>query len=72
MANVSIPTRNHTKAYTPIVFSEMEDTNLALIIGISIGSTVAFLLLSFILIRVCLWCRGRTVVEGQSIFPDGL
>ena len=72
MANVSIPARNHSKAFTPIVFSDETDFDVRFIVGVSIGCTIAFLLLIFFLVRVYLWCRGRDVAEGDSIFPAGL
>ena len=68
LANLSMPIRNHTKTYKPIVFS-MTSSGLSIymIIGIAIGSALFVLMILFIL---C-YCRTRhQAIEGQSIFPE--
>ena len=66
--NFTMPTRNHDKSFVPIVFDvKKNETDVYLIIGISVGGSVGFLVLMCIVIR-CIMYKCR-VVDGQSMFP---
>ena len=67
--NFTMPSRNHDKTFTPIVFDvKQSKVDMYLVIGVSVGGSVGFLVALCSVIR-CIMYKSW-VVDGQSMFPE--